>query len=215
MRETGRIWSVALGRLTSPAVRAALDVARSGELGRLVSLTSLAPHRLNRALRPDWFFEQAAYGGIINDIGVHSIDQFVAFAGSADVTIAASTIGCFGTAPAGFEDFAEITLRAGGMTGTMRLDWFTPDGLPDWGDGRWRPHVRREPCPHALSELRRSAGDLLPRFPGRRAAAHRTDAGRRASVPGLPAGVAVPGASRAVHAVIRISVRPMASTLRR
>ncbi len=22
------------------------------------------------------------------------------------------------------------------MTGTMRLDWFTPDGLPDWGDGR-------------------------------------------------------------------------------
>ena len=20
--------------------------------------------------------------------------------------------------------------------GTMRLDWFTPDGLPDWGDGR-------------------------------------------------------------------------------
>ena len=136
VRETGRIWSVALGRLTSPAVRAALDVARSGELGRLVSLTSLAPHRLNRALRPDWFFEQAAYGGIINDIGVHSIDQFVAFAGSADVTIAASTIGCFGTAPAGFEDFAEITLRAGGMTGTMRLDWFTPDGLPDWGDGR-------------------------------------------------------------------------------
>ena len=22
------------------------------------------------------------------------------------------------------------------MTGTMRLDWFTPDGLADWGDGR-------------------------------------------------------------------------------
>lgn len=136
VRETGRIWSIALGRLTSPSVQAALAVVRSGELGRLVSLTSLAPHRLNRALRPAWFFERSAYGGIINDIGVHSIDQFLAFANVPDATIAASTIGCFGTAPAGFEDFAEITLRSATMTGSMRLDWFTPDGLPDWGDGR-------------------------------------------------------------------------------
>jgi predicted dehydrogenase len=136
VRETGRIWSVALGRLTSPAVQAALGVARSGELGRLVSLTSLAPHRLNRALRPAWFFDRAAYGGIITDIGVHSIDQFLAFAQVQDANIAASMIGCFGTEPPGFEDFAEVTLRGGGMTGTMRMDWFTPDGLPDWGDGR-------------------------------------------------------------------------------
>jgi len=136
VRETGRIWSIALGRLTSSSVQAALAVARSGELGRLVSLTSLAPHRLNRALRPAWFFDRAAYGGIICDIGVHSIDQFLAFADVSDATITASTIGCFGTEPAGFEDFAEITLRGGGIAGTMRLDWFTPDGLPDWGDGR-------------------------------------------------------------------------------
>jgi predicted dehydrogenase len=136
VRETGRIWSVALGRLTSPSVQAALAVARSGELGRVVSLTSLAPHRLNRALRPAWFFDRAAYGGIITDIGVHSIDQFLAFAGVTDAQIAVATIGCFGTEPAGFEDFAEVTLRGGGMTGTMRMDWFTPDGLSDWGDGR-------------------------------------------------------------------------------
>jgi predicted dehydrogenase len=135
-RETGRIWSICLSRLTSRALQAALEVARSGELGRLVSLTSLAPHRLNRALRPAWFFDRAAYGGIINDIGVHSIDQFLAFAGVSDATVAACTIGSFGTAPPGFEDFAEITLRSPTMTGTMRLDWFTPDGLPDWGDGR-------------------------------------------------------------------------------
>jgi predicted dehydrogenase len=136
VRETGRIWSIALGRLTSPAVRVALEVAQSGELGRLISLTSLAPHRLNRALRPDWFFDRDAYGGIINDIGVHSIDQFLAFADTSDATTGATTIGCFGTQPAGFEDFAEITLRSATMTGTMRLDWFTPDGLPEWGDGR-------------------------------------------------------------------------------
>ena len=101
-----------------------------------MSLSSLAPHRLNRALRPSWFFEKPAYGGIINDIGVHSIDTFMAFAGTDAPQVAFSTIGCFGTEPAGFEDYAEITLRGGGMTGTLRMDWFTPDGLADWGDGR-------------------------------------------------------------------------------
>jgi predicted dehydrogenase len=135
-RETGRIWSIASGRLTSPPIQEALRVARSGELGRLVHLTSLAPHRLNRALRPAWFFERNAYGGIINDIGLHSIDQFLAFAGASDAAIIASTIGSFGTEPDGFEDFAEITLRSDTMLGTLRLDWFTPDGLADWGDGR-------------------------------------------------------------------------------
>ncbi len=136
IRDTNRIWSVALGRLTSASIQEALRVARSGELGRLVSLTSLAPHRLNRALRPTWFFDRQAYGGIITDIGVHSIDQFLAFADATTADIATATIGQFGTEPPGFEDFAEITLRSNGMTGTMRLDWFTPDGLPDWGDGR-------------------------------------------------------------------------------
>ncbi|PPQ26782.1 Gfo/Idh/MocA family protein [Rhodopila globiformis] len=140
VRETGRIWSICLGRLTSPAVQAALAVVRSGEIGRLVSLTSLAPHRLNRALRPAWFFERAAYGGIINDIGTHSIDQFLAFAEAKgammDATILSSTIGAFGTEPPGFEDFAAITLRSDTMLGSIRLDWFTPDGMPDWGDGR-------------------------------------------------------------------------------
>ena len=29
-----------------------------------------------------------------------------------------------------------MTLRGAWMIGTMRMDWFTPDGLPDWGDGR-------------------------------------------------------------------------------
>jgi len=136
VRETNRIWSICLGRLTSPAVQAALAVVRSGELGRLVHLTSLAPHRLNRALRPVWFFDRDAYGGIINDIGVHSIDQFLTFADAPDAVIAASTIGSFGTEPAGFEDFAEISLRTDRVMGSLRLDWFTPDGLPDWADGR-------------------------------------------------------------------------------
>lgn len=134
--DTGRIWSICIGRLASPAVQAALRIVRSGELGRLVQTTSLAPHRLNRALRPAWFFDTPAYGGIINDIGVHSIDQFLAFANADNATIEHSSIGAFGTEPEGFEDFAELVLSTPSVRGYVRLDWFTPDGLPTWGDGR-------------------------------------------------------------------------------
>ena len=137
VQETGRIWSICLGRLASPAVQEALRIVRSGELGRLVHTTSLGPHRLNRALRPSWFFDTPAYGGIINDIGVHSIDQFLAFAEADDAEIVSCSIGAFGTEPPGFEDFAELVLATPSVRGYIRLDWFTPDGLPTWGDGRF------------------------------------------------------------------------------
>ena len=134
--ETGRVWSICVGRVASPSIQAALLVVQSGELGRLVQVVSLAPHRLNRALRPAWFFDQPAYGGIINDIGVHSIDQFLAFADVEEAEIVFSTIGANGTAPEGFEDFAEIVLQTPSVRGYCRMDWFTPEGLPTWGDGR-------------------------------------------------------------------------------
>jgi predicted dehydrogenase len=134
--ETGRTWSIALGRHLSRTIQAALRVARSGEIGRLVHLTHLAPHRLNRDLRPAWFFDKAAYGGIITDIGTHSVDQFLAFAGVADAHIDHASIGVNGTPPAGFEDFAEFSLSSPDLRGYARLDWFTPDGLASWGDGR-------------------------------------------------------------------------------
>ena len=134
--ETGRVWSICVGRVASPSIQEALRVVRSGELGRLVQVVSLAPHRLNRDLRPAWFFDTPAYGGIINDIGVHSIDQFLAFAEVDTAEIVSSTIGAFGTEPPGFEDFAELVLQTPSVRGYCRMDWFTPDGLPTWGDGR-------------------------------------------------------------------------------
>ena len=34
------------------------------------------------------------------------------------------------------QDFGEALLRSPDVTGYIRIDWFTPDGLPTWGDGR-------------------------------------------------------------------------------
>jgi predicted dehydrogenase len=137
VQETGRIWTVCFSeRFTKPSARKAWELVRAGAIGRVVQTVGLGPHRLNRALRPSWFFDKPAYGGIINDIGCHQIDQFLAFAGAEDATIVSSTIGCFGTEPTGFEDFAEMTLQTASVRGYARVDWFTADGLPTWGDGR-------------------------------------------------------------------------------
>jgi hypothetical protein len=35
-----------------------------------------------------------------------------------------------------FQDFGDMVLRGNKGLGYVRLDWFTPDGLGTWGDGR-------------------------------------------------------------------------------
>jgi predicted dehydrogenase len=136
--ETGRIFSVSFSeRFLVPSTLAALRLIRAGEIGRVVQTTGLGPHRLNKALRPAWFFDPAAYGGILCDIASHQIDQFLTFTGSDDATIVTSTVGHFADPRApGHENFGEILLRSASATGYCRVDWFTPDGLPTWGDGR-------------------------------------------------------------------------------
>ena len=134
--ETGRIWSVCFSeRFLTPSTLKALELVRGGAIGRLVQTIGLGPHRLNRDLRPAWFWDKSTYGGILNDIASHQIDQFLAFTGADDATIVSATIGEYGTAPS-FEDFGEITLQTPHTRGYIRCDWFTADGLPTWGDGR-------------------------------------------------------------------------------
>jgi predicted dehydrogenase len=133
---TGRIWSVCFSeRFLTPSTLKALELVAAGGIGDVIQSIGLGPHRLNRALRPAWFFDRAASGGILNDIASHQIDQFLAFAGAADAEIVMSAVGEFGTAP-GFEDFGEIVMQTKTARGYLRVDWFTADGLPTWGDGR-------------------------------------------------------------------------------
>jgi len=135
---TGRIFSVCFSeRFIVPATIVAGKLIADGAIGRVVQTIGVGPHRLNRAIRPGWFFDAAFYGGILTDIASHQIDQFLHFTGSDDAEIVASGIGHFGTADLpGFQDFGEILLRSDRAGGYIRVDWFTADGLPSWGDGR-------------------------------------------------------------------------------
>jgi predicted dehydrogenase len=136
--ETGRIWSVDFSeRFEVRAMTRATELVRAGALGRVVQTIGLGPHRLNRHLRPAWFFERARAGGILADIGSHQIDQFLHFTGSDEAEIALSAVANYATPEnPEFEDFGEILLRSGHASGYIRIDWYTPDGLPTWGDGR-------------------------------------------------------------------------------
>ncbi len=135
---TGRIVSVCFSeRLLSRASAVALRLIRAGEIGRVVQTAGFGPHRLNAPLRPAWFFDPARGGGILCDLASHQIDQFLAFTGSDDARVVASTVGLFDDPRApGFENFGEVVLRSAAASGYARVDWFTPDGLPTWGDGR-------------------------------------------------------------------------------
>jgi predicted dehydrogenase len=137
-QETGRIWSVDFSeRFEVRAMTRATELVAGGAIGRVVQTVGFGPHRLNRDLRPDWFFKPAAAGGILADIGSHQIDQFLHFTGSTDVEIAHAWVENT-TRPEhpGFQDYGEVTLRGDRGHGFVRVDWFTPDGLPTWGDGR-------------------------------------------------------------------------------
>ena len=135
--ETGRIYSICMGHVSSPSVVKAGDLLRQGAIGMLVNTVSLGPHRLNRARRPDWFFRREKFGGILTDIGSHACENFLFFTGRLDAEIVSATVANRGNPDfPGFQDFGEILLHTPEATGYVRVDWFTPDGLPTWGDGR-------------------------------------------------------------------------------
>lgn len=135
---TGRIFSICFSeRFVVPATIVAGKLIADGAIGRVIQTVGLGPHRLNRGIRPGWFFDTATYGGILTDIASHQIDQFLHFTGSADAQIVTAAVGHFGADDLpGFEDFGEILLRSDRAGGYIRCDWFTADGLPTWGDGR-------------------------------------------------------------------------------
>ncbi len=136
--DTGRIWSIDFSeRFEVPSVTRAAELVAAGAIGKVVQTVGLGPHRLNRATRPSWFFDREAYGGILCDIASHQVDQFLFFTGSEDAEVAHAAVANHANpGDPGLQDFGEIVLRSANGHGYIRVDWYTPDALPTWGDGR-------------------------------------------------------------------------------
>jgi predicted dehydrogenase len=144
-KETKRIYSIMYSeRLENKGTEKASQLVKAGAIGNVIQTINLAPHRISNkfgtsglAVRPDWFWDKKRYGGILTDIGSHQFDQYLHFTNSTEATVLMSQVGNvhFPQAPH-FEDFGDVMLSGDGGVGYIRVDWFTPDALDSWGDGR-------------------------------------------------------------------------------
>ena len=137
-KETKRIYSILYSeRLEVPAAVKAGDLVKAGAIGTVIQTVGLGPHRTSPQTRPEWFWDVKYYGGILCDIGSHQFDQFLYFTGSTSGEIVASQVRNVNHPDhPNFQDFGDVMVRGNGGTGYIRNDWFTPDGLSTWGDGR-------------------------------------------------------------------------------
>ena len=133
-----RIFSILYGdRLENKATKKAGELVKDNAIGKVIQTIGLGPHKMNPATRPDWFFQKEKYGGILTDLGSHQFDQFLYFTNSSHAEVIASQVGNFNNKQyPEMEDFGDAMLRGDGGSGYLRVDWFTPNGLPTWGDGR-------------------------------------------------------------------------------
>ncbi|MBQ8162180.1 MAG: Gfo/Idh/MocA family oxidoreductase [Clostridia bacterium] len=139
VKETGKKYMVYYSeRLHVEGAVLAGYLVESGEIGKVISVTGFGPHRLGAAGRPAWFFEKERYGGILCDIGSHQIEQYLYYAGEKAAKVQLSRIGNYAHPQyPELEDFGDCAITGeNGTTNYFRVDWFTPDGLRTWGDGR-------------------------------------------------------------------------------
>ncbi len=136
---TGLKWAVCYSeRVQNEAAVHAGLLIHDGAIGRVLQVIGMGPHRLGASGRPQWFFQRQRYGGILIDIGSHQIEQFLYYTGAADATVQYAAVANYAHPQyPELEDFGEANLVAdNGATNYFRVDWFTPDGLRTWGDGR-------------------------------------------------------------------------------
>ena len=136
--ETGRIFSVLYSEhFEVPAAVEAGNLVAQGAIGQVINTVGLGPHSLRLNNRPEWFFTRERYGGILCDIASHQFEQFLFFSGVNDAEVVSASVANRGHPDKpGLQDVGDVHLKSAHSSGYIRVDWFTPTGLPTWGDGR-------------------------------------------------------------------------------
>jgi predicted dehydrogenase len=136
-RETGRRFGVYFSeRIENAATERALALARGGTIGRVLHVEMQGPHRLGLVPRPDWFFDARRSGGVLGDLASHAADQLLCFTNETAFDVVAARVAAQHPDHPGLETFGCVIFQGERATGYARVDWWTPAGLPTWGDVR-------------------------------------------------------------------------------
>ena len=118
---TGKKYYIYFGeRVHVEGAVCAEELIRNGSVGRVLNVTNLAPHRLNPSSRPAWFWDILTYSGSKTAKVVYA--EMKNFANPEHPE---------------FFDYGDCMLEGdSGASCFFKVDWFTPDGMGAWGDGR-------------------------------------------------------------------------------
>ena len=145
--ETKRIYAIMYSELLE--VKAAVyagELVQQGAIGKVIQTINIAPHQIfqrggdagggigtarvvleSRSIRRNSVRHRLAPGGSVPVL--HGIDARPKWWSRRSQMCAIPSI-------PRFQDFGDMVLRGDRGFGYVRLDWFTPDGLGTWGDGR-------------------------------------------------------------------------------
>jgi len=116
------------------------EVAASGRIGEVQTVSFSAQHPLLRDKRPAWYFEAGMHGGTLNDIAIHAMD-FIPWVTGLDITKvdAARTWNAKAAHAPHFKDCGQLLLRlsnGGGVLGDV--SYLAPDQCGYTADNYWR-----------------------------------------------------------------------------
>lgn len=120
-----------------PAIYTLKQLIDQGELGEVLDFTFLKPHKVNRAKRPDWFFDKRVNGGLIIDIMIHDVDTIRWLSGKDVVEHHGGLIkNDLYEYPTFYNNAFMNLLLEDHVTAALKTDWLMPEAFDSWGDGR-------------------------------------------------------------------------------
>jgi predicted dehydrogenase len=121
----------------SPAQYTLKGLIETGELGEIIDFSFLKPHKLVRLERPEWFFHKRYNGGLILDLMIHDADMLHWFTDKEVIACSGFLVNREGAGNPDFYDNAQMNvLLEGNITASLKSDWFMPEAVSSWGDGR-------------------------------------------------------------------------------
>ena len=124
-----------MGLRGSPLYATAMRIVQDGVVGRVASVYTRRPHKLNPAGRQPWELDMRQNGGVLIDLGVHDVDMVLHSLGEKPMRVIARHSNLRFTELEHFIDNGSMCFHfPSGATATVEPNWLNPDASAFHGD---------------------------------------------------------------------------------